>query len=126
MVAQEFYTGRPASGIGPWVTWDGDNEDDVVEWLNNHQVEWAAEVWTHYVADDRLVIVGDRSGEQPPIDVGTWVKIRYPEGGPNRLDTVSLAEQQEAGMWSTQDPLGRPPSVDYLIAPEEGPVNLPD
>jgi hypothetical protein len=124
MVAQEFTAGNPPGGSGPWVEWDGSNQDDVVEWLNSIYPEWNQEEWTYAIVDDQLVISGSYSGAQPPLDAGAWVKLRWPSGGPNYLDV--MPPEVQTGMWKTRDPWGRAPSVDWLVGPADGSGQMPD
>jgi hypothetical protein len=119
MAIEEFMVGNPPSPQGPWVEWDGSNETDVVEYLNTVHPEWSHDQWTYTVQDGQLVLTSSgMTSTQPPIDPGTWLKLNGGVGQPyTYLDIWPPGNQ--TGVWKTQDPFGRAPSIDYYVVPPE-------
>lgn len=113
MAAEEFYSGQPVGGSGPWVEWDGSNEGDVVEWLNTSRPEWNNGTFTYAIEDDQLVLTSDRLGAQPPVAAHAWIQLTM-------YGLYTIAPEQQGPMWKTNDPLGRPTEIEYLLAPEVG------
>jgi hypothetical protein len=113
VAAEEFYSGQPVGGSGPWVEWDGSNEGDVVEWLNTSRPEWNNGTFTYAIEDDQLVLTSDRLGAQPPVAAHAWIQLTM-------YGLYTIAPEQQGPMWKTNDPLGRPTEIEYLLAPEVG------
>jgi hypothetical protein len=108
-----FYTGYFLVSTNQWVEWDGTNEDDIVELLNNFPMEQNRDTWTYDIIDGNLVFTGTPyAGPQQPAPVGSWMTI-LPGSGRNYMSFVP--PEQQAQYWKTPDPTGRPTDLNDLL-----------
>lgn len=105
------------------VEWDGTNENDICDWINQSVTEWPPSAgvegwvqWTVSVADGIATFSGWRGH---PFDPNSVMSIQVPESGwvSEWVFPEGPASVKSAGMWKTTDQYGRPDDVAKVFAP---------
>lgn len=140
MAVSEFYRGgfnwRNLKGNPLTVEWDGTNEQDICDWINdtitnhplvvNNPITFANRpLWTASVNGSTVTFTGWKGNIPMPsyqtvsvqVALNGWLSAWVPFVGQSSEGPGPVAVVGQAGMWQTQDPDGRPENVEDVFAP---------